>query len=119
MENTTANREEIITRATNLVRNWEAREVSKWDQKYPEAKPSMRMVVKDRYIAVYRKAWASESISLFIDTLGGKIGKHPSKAGDILKPAGRNVPAPHARGSVFEADYGVSKLGDYGPAYLR
>ena len=39
--------------------------------------------------------------------------------GDILKPASWKVPAKHARGSVLEDDYGVSKVGPYGPAYLR
>lgn len=119
MENTATNREEIIERATKLMEAWQAREQGKANKTYPEGIPTMRMVVKERYVAVYRKSWASESISFFVDITGGKIGKHPSKSGDILKPAGCKAPAPHARGSVFESDYGLSKLGDYGPAYLR
>lgn len=50
-----------------------------------------------------RSAWA------FIDLTNG----------DILKPASWKTPAKHARGSILEPDFGVSKITPYGPAYLR
>ena len=39
--------------------------------------------------------------------------------GDILKPATYKAPAKHARGNVFDADYGISRTGAYGPNYLK
>lgn len=39
--------------------------------------------------------------------------------GDVLKAAGFNAPAKHARGNIFDETNGLSKMGEYGPAYLR
>ena len=39
--------------------------------------------------------------------------------GDILKPASYKAPAKHARGNVFDADYGISRTNSYGPGYLK
>jgi len=41
-----------------------------------------------------------------------------STTGDVLKPAGWAGPAQHARGSVFDADGGLTCVGPYGVAYL-
>lgn len=38
------------------------------------------------------------------------------KAGDLLKPASKNAPAPIARGNIYD---GTAKYGPYGPVYLR
>ena len=38
------------------------------------------------------------------------------KAGDLLKPAGKNAPAPIARGNIYD---GTAKYGPYGAAYLK
>ena len=38
--------------------------------------------------------------------------------GNILKPAGWNAPAKHARGNIFNDNY-LKTLTCYGPAYLR
>lgn len=39
--------------------------------------------------------------------------------GDILKPATATAPAKGARGNVFDADYGMKRMGPYGPAYNK
>jgi hypothetical protein len=39
--------------------------------------------------------------------------------GDVLKSAGWAKPAKHARGNIYAEDKGLSKMGPYGPAYLR
>jgi len=41
------------------------------------------------------------------------------KAGDIFKPASWSTPAKGARGNIFDDDNGLSKIGPYGPQYLR
>lgn len=41
------------------------------------------------------------------------------KVGDIHRPASFKIPAKHARGNVFDADFGASCAGLYGVAYLR
>lgn len=38
------------------------------------------------------------------------------KKGDLLKAAGWNSPAKHARGNIFE---GTARYGPYGPQYLK
>lgn len=39
--------------------------------------------------------------------------------GDVLKCAGFNKPAKHARGNIYDAHNGAQFEGPYGPAYLR
>lgn len=39
--------------------------------------------------------------------------------GDILKPATATTPAKGARGNIFDADYGMKRMGPYGPAYNK
>jgi hypothetical protein len=39
--------------------------------------------------------------------------------GDVLKCAGYNAPAKHARGNIYDAANGLASIGPYGPAYLR
>ncbi len=39
--------------------------------------------------------------------------------GDVLKCAGFNKPAKHARGNIYDAHSGAQFEGPYGPAYLR
>jgi hypothetical protein len=39
--------------------------------------------------------------------------------GDVLKPAGRNAPAKHARSNIFDETNGLSGVDWYGPIYLR
>lgn len=39
--------------------------------------------------------------------------------GDLLKAASWAAPAKHARGNVFNEDYGIGACGPYGMAYLR
>lgn len=39
--------------------------------------------------------------------------------GDVLKAASWLAPAKHARGNIFDEHNGLSKIGPYGPQYLR
>ena len=39
--------------------------------------------------------------------------------GDILKPANWKTPAMHARGNIFDADFGLSRTQWTGPEYLK
>ena len=50
----------------------------------------------------------SRSVFAFIDKTNG----------DILKPEGWNRPAMHARGNVFDADFGLQHTSWTGPNYL-
>jgi len=75
-----------------------------------------------RYIRVVRQDPSSKQRSAFafIDKEGGKIGKFLGhKRGDILKPASWKAPAPHARGSIFDADNGMKHMNWTGPNYLK
>jgi hypothetical protein len=57
----------------------------------------------------------SETVEAFVCMKDGKMGL----AGDILKPAGWNAPARHARGSVYASDGGEGALnGQGGVRYL-
>lgn len=51
----------------------------------------------------------SASVHCFVDMTNG----------DVLKAAGWQAPAKHARGNIFDANNGLAKMGPYGPAYLR
>lgn len=42
-----------------------------------------------------------------------------SENGDVLKAAGWNAPAKHARGNIFDESNGMKHIGPHGPAYLR
>lgn len=60
----------------------------------------------------FHKIWAKDThdrIFAFIDTTNG----------DILKPASCKAPAKHARGNVFDEDFGSQHTGVYGPNYLK
>lgn len=55
----------------------------------------------------------------FIDMTGGSIGGVNHARGSVLKPASWKVPAKHARGNIFDATNGLSRMDFHGPAYLR
>lgn len=62
----------------------------------------------------------SRSVYCFIRlTAGENRTLGVMKVGDIHKPASFKIPAKHARGNVFSADFGASCAGVYGVAYLR
>lgn len=66
---------------------------------------------------------SARSVHAFVDITGGTINqgkkKHPSKIGDVLKPASWATPAATARGNIFDDKNGLGSMGAYGPAYLR
>jgi hypothetical protein len=54
-------------------------------------------------------------------TISKKIyqnAKEGDTYGDILKAASWKAPAKHARGNVFDGNWGIGSVGVYGPAYL-
>lgn len=72
-----------------------------------------------RYVKVRHACWAehpsipkptkAESVYAFVD----------KTTGDVLKPAGYNAPAKHARGNIYKDDFGLNCCGKYSVAYLR
>ena len=50
----------------------------------------------------------SQSVFCFLDTTNG----------DVLKAASWKAPAKHARGNIFNGDYGMGGVGAYGGRYL-
>ena len=58
-----------------------------------------------RYFKLIRR----DSVHCFVDKTNG----------DVLKAAGWNKPAKHARGNIFDDHNGLRWMGEYGPAYLR
>jgi hypothetical protein len=62
----------------------------------------------------------SESVFCFIAAQDGcNRGMGKWKRGDVMKPAGYNKPAKHARGNIFDNDNGLSCIEWTGPAYLK
>lgn len=72
-----------------------------------------------RYIKIIIVGDSQRSVHSFVDLKGGKLGKSVTKRGDILKSANWRTPAPHARGSIFNAGEWRKCVGTYGAAYLR
>jgi hypothetical protein len=70
--------------------------------------PEFKIMRGQRYIRVVRDEGVSRSAFCFIDTGNG----------DILKPAGWNAPAKHARANLYDKAT-WKNVGPYGPAYLR
>ena len=62
-----------------------------------------------RYVRIMRVGPGTNSAWAFIDKTNG----------DVLKPASWKTPAKHARGNIYDESNGLSKVGPYGPAYLR
>lgn len=62
-----------------------------------------------RYIKIVSHRNPGRSVFAFIDRTNG----------DILKPATWNAPAKHARGNVFDSDFGLQHTSWTGPNYLN
>jgi hypothetical protein len=79
------------------------------------ATPEIKAAFGERYVKVYRLEIASNgsllsrSVHSFVDQTNG----------DVLKAASWRSPAKHARGNIYDADYGLSRVTAYGPEYLR
>lgn len=70
------------------------------------------MSIKANDIKLSRVSSTSKSVHCFIDTKEETFG-------DILKPASWKTPAKHARGNIFDGEWGINSVGVHGPAYLR
>ena len=70
----------------------------------------LSMTFGKKYVKIISKGKAENygSVWAFIDMSNG----------DILKPAGWNAPAKHARGNIYTDDY-MKHMTIYGPEYLR
>jgi len=75
---------------------------------YPNSTPVNEFYVLNgrRYLKVAVKG---SGVYCFIDKQNGAV----------LKPAGWNAPAKHARGSIYDEHNGLKYCGPYGVAYLR
>lgn len=71
--------------------------------------PKLEVTKGKRYYKVTRNDSSSRSVVAFID----------AENGDILKPASWKAPAKHARGNVYDEDFGLSQSTAYGPNYLK
>jgi hypothetical protein len=90
-----------------------AQMVAHYQTQYPNLVPDELVYkVGKKYIKIIqrRKGEQSGSAWAFIHI----------ETGQIYKPASWNTPAAHARGTIFDENYGWGKsLTVYGPAYLR
>lgn len=75
-------------------------------ERYPRLeKPVITYTEGKRYVKLARDG----SVHCFVDMTNG----------DVLKAAGWNKPAKHARGNIFDDHNGLRWMGEYGPAYLK
>jgi len=85
---------------------------SQWEQRY-ESLPYEPLTYRkgNKYIKIFdnRTVWG------FVSMWDGINKGSVVKKGDLLKAAGRNQPAKHSRGNIFE---GTDKWDMYGPSYL-
>lgn len=83
--------------------------IAYFQEHYKNLTPSTLEVVKGkRYYKVVRHD-SQICVFAFID----------SSNGNILKPASWNAPAKHARGNVFDDNFGLARTTVYGPEYLK
>ena len=77
-----------------------------WDRMgFTHTKDEFRYTVGRRYVKVF----CGNSIHSFVDMV----------MGSVLKPAGCNKPAKHARGNVFDDCNGLAGMTHHGPYYLK
>ncbi len=102
--------------------------VRKLEVRLNEYKTRMKLTYFDRYEVIYKPkikfigVYASEIYpDGRLESGNGRIIAFIELAtGNVLKPAGYNVPAKHARGNVFSSDNGMEAITDQGHvAYLR
>lgn len=72
--------------------------------------PSLEMSMGRRYVRVdaLRESGSTRRVFAFIDT----------RTGDILMPATYRAPAKHARGNLFNGDFGTDCVTPHGIRYL-
>lgn len=85
-------------------------------KKYPALRvPEVNAKFGPRYVKVYTSEKAEDgtvhscSVHSFID----------QASGNVLKPDSWRNPAKHARGNIFDTDFGLSRVNHHGPEYLR
>jgi hypothetical protein len=77
--------------------------------------PEVLFKAGSRYVKVYKEekrndgSYISKSVHSFIDRTNG----------DVLKAETWKAPAKHARGNIYDADFGLTRVSAYGPEYLR
>lgn len=98
--------EEFEARVEGYVAGFQEKINQNYALNYPNLTPDVLVVKKGRR---YYKVVDGRSVRAFLDKTNG----------DILKPANYNAPAMHARGNLFDADFGLSRTTAYGPEYLR
>jgi hypothetical protein len=76
--------------------------------------------ISGQWLALDQKHGGQKMVYCFIRLTNGETKTLGTlKAGDIHKPASYKAPAKHARGSVFDPDFGAKCGGIYGIQYLR
>jgi hypothetical protein len=98
-------------RATEFVRRAQQMINDHFKKQYPNIPkpPKLEITKGKRYWRVVSNDGVSRSAYVFLDTTNG----------DVLKPAGWKAPAKHARGNIFNSDYGIGGVTTFGGRYLR
>jgi len=101
-----------MTKFETWLNNVNEQRKSEWDAKF-SYKPYEPLTYKkgNKYIKISDNG----SIWGFVSMIDGINKGSVVKKGDLLKPAGRNQPARHSRGNIFD---GTDAWEYYGPKYL-
>lgn len=101
----------FIKRANQFLQRVQSLSDRHYAQEYTNlTAPKFYFTKGSRYWKVVRHDTMNDgkAVHLFIDTTNG----------DVLKAAGWKAPAKHARGNIFEPDFGMGGVTVYGAKYL-
>ena len=70
--------------------------------------PEFTIMIGKKNARIVRGETGQKSVHCFVNIASG----------DVMKAAGWQGPAKHARGNIFDASNGLERMGAYGPAYL-
>ena len=113
-------REEILAALASFIQGVNAKLAANGCKDFTTNEPETLKIRNGRtngdWIILDRKG----SVYCFVRATNGRtrtLGE--LNAGDLHKPASYKAPAKHARGNLFEQDYGLHCAGPYGLQYLK